>query len=175
MSEIFYNHFIYGPLTREEYQNMLKDLPNSSSTVIAEYFGFKYNGHGVCLNPNTEEIREGKLSVTLRTAQDKNGLWHIGLDWNAGSCGTSWAVSLGSKRQISFDTEKEARFALLCYVEKYLLSGIKRIQNTCYDYDEEDEDTDRGEKLKANKLKVHNKFLSKVRYYQEIYNNQTLF
>ena len=175
MSEFVYNHFIFGPLTREEYQRMLRDLPNSASMVLAEYFGFKYNIHGVCLNPNTEEIKEGKLSVTLRTSQDKNGLWHIGLDWDAGSCGGSWGCSLGGKNNVAYETEKEARFALLCYVEKYLLSGIKRIQYTCYDYDEEDEDTDRGERLKANKLKAHNKFLGKVRYYQEVYNNQTLF
>ena len=47
MSEVLYNHFILGPLTRDESEYATCELPNLISTVVVEYFGFKYNGSGM--------------------------------------------------------------------------------------------------------------------------------
>ena len=171
MSEVFYNHFIYGPLTREEYQNMLKDLPNSSNTILATYYGFNYNPHGICLNPNIERLGNKDYYVELRTAKNKAGKWVYAIDYSMRGGGGSYGVSCQGE---GFETENEAKFALLCYVEQ----GIRRRMEWLKDSPDLDEDDgfDYGErKLVKNRIKNCQELLKKVLYYQEVYNNQTLF
>ena len=171
MSEVFYNHFIYGPLTREEYQNIMKDLPNSSKTILATYHGFNYNPHGICLNPHKERFGDKDYYVELRTAMNKTGRWVCSVNWSMGGGGWSSGVWCGDK---DFETEEEAKYLLLTSVEAGLRRKIKSIEET-EEY-EDDYEFDYGELRKQeNRAKKCRSLLKKVLYYQEVYNNQTLF
>ena len=171
MSEVLYNHFIYGPLTRKEYQNMLKDLPNSSKTILATYHGFNYNPHGICLNPHKERFGDKDYYVELRTAMNKDGRWVCSVNWSMGGGGWSSGVRCGDK---DFETEEEAKYSLLTSVEAGLRRKIKAIEEA-EEY-EDDYEFDYGELRKQeNRAKKCRSLLKKVLYYQEVYNNQTLF
>lgn len=171
MEGIFYNSPIFGPLTKEEYQQFLCKLPQSSSSPVVTYHGFDYNPHGICLNPNKEKFGDKHYYVELRTAKNKAGRWVFAVDYSMNGGGCSYGVSC---RGEGFDTENEAKFALLCYVEQ----GIRRRMTSIKDSPSMDDDDgfDYGQrKLEKNRLKECQKLLKKVLYYQEVYNNQTLF
>lgn len=171
MKEVFYNSPIFGPLTREEYQQFLCKLPQSSSDPVVTYHGFDYNPHGICLNPNTERFGDGTYYVEMRTARNKAGRWVFAIDYSMNGGGCSYGVSCGGD---GFETEKEAKFALLCYAEQ----GIRRRIESIKDLPslDDDDDFDYGSrKLEKNRIKKCQNLLKKVLYYQEVYNNQTLF
>lgn len=172
MGKIYYNSPTLGPLTRDEYWDYLQKVPHSSSTPVVTWHGWEYNAHGVCLNPNTQEFCENPYSVEMRTAQNKEGKWVLGYSIHLNGGGSSCGANCNTK---AFETENEAKYALLCEVEQQILNRIEWEKNlpSCED---DDDGFDYGqEKLAKNREKKLLKLLSKVRYYQEIYNNQTLF
>lgn len=172
MEEVFYNSPIFGPLTRDEYWQLLRELPNSSSTPVISYYGFDYNPHGICLNPHKERLGDDKFYyVELRTAQNKAGRWVCSMDLSMGGGGWSYGVSCGDE---GFETEKEAKYSLLSSAETAIIRKIKSIQDA-EEYEENYEFDYGGQKLQENRVKKCNNLLKKVRYYQEVYNNQTLF
>ena len=169
--KVFYDSPIFGPLTKEEYQQFLCKLPQSSSDPVVSYHGFNYNSHGICLNPNKERFGDKKYYVELRTALNKAGRWVYAIDYSMNGGGHSYGVSC---RGEGFETENEAKFALLCYAEQ----GIRRRMEWLKDAPnlDDDDDFDYGqEKLYKNQIKNILNLLKKVTYYQEVYNNQTLF
>lgn len=172
MEEVFYNSPIFGPLTKEEYQQFLCTLPQSSSDPVVTYHGFDYNPHGICLNPHREKIGGDKFYyVELRTAQNKAGRWVCSLDLSMGGGGWSYGTFCGDE---GFETEKEAKYSLLTSAEAAIIRKIKSIQDA-EEYDEDYEFDYKEQRLQENQVKICNNLLKKVRYYQEVYNNQTLF
>ena len=100
--EVFYDSPIFGPLTKEEYQQFLCKLPQSSSDPVVTYHGFDYNPHGICLNPNKERFGDKNYYVELRTAQNKAGRWVCSVNWSMNGGGWSSGVWCGDK---GFETE----------------------------------------------------------------------
>ena len=170
MKGVYYNSPTLGPLNKEEYANLLRELPNSSDVPIVEWYGFKYNVNGICLNPNKEKIEAGKLYCELRTAQNRNGAWCFAIDLFMGGSSHSYGVSCRDK---GFETEKEAKYALLCYAERKIRNRMKDERDM--DVEEEDGCEYGAKKLKENRLKNLKKFLDAILYFQDVHNNLTLF
>ena len=169
--QVFYDSPIFGPLTKEEYQQFFCKLPQSSSDPVVTYHGFDYNPHGICLNPHKERFGDKDYYVELRTAMNKAGRWVCSVSWSMNGGGWSSGVWCGDK---SFETEDEAKYSLLTSVEAGLRRKIKAIEEA-EEY-EEDYEFDYGEQRKQeNRAKKCSNLLKKVLYYQEVYNNQTLF
>ena len=93
------------------------------------------------------------------------------MNWSMNGGGWSSGVSCGDK---GFETEEEAKYSLLTSVEARLRMKIKAIEES--EGYEDDCEYDYGELRKQeNRAKKCRSLLKKVLYYQEVYNNQTLF
>lgn len=93
------------------------------------------------------------------------------LDLSLGGGGWSYGTYCGDE---GFETEKEAKYSLLSSAETAIIRKIKSIQDA-EEY-EENYEFDYGEqRLQENRVKIYNNLLKKVRYYQDVYSNQTLF
>ena len=75
---------------------------------------FEFNEHDVCVNPNIPVQWDGKYtSVTIRTSQNKDGLWSFGESWQSsknGYCGCGCpCVSTNAE----YHSEKDAIIACI--------------------------------------------------------------
>lgn len=98
--------------TLDEYSDFCKS--SQSDNAVFEEYGFKWNIHDICLNPNTHKIIDDKGSYfDITTAKTRNG-WvygynYSGLDseWGGGGSGCYY----GDNKK--FNEEKDAIIAIL--------------------------------------------------------------
>lgn len=108
---------------------------HSSSEIVFEHNGFKFNIHDVCLTPNQPVNWKGKdCFFIISTAQSPNGKWEYGLDYNFHFSVGCHACGFVDDMNRGFQNERESIFeALKCLEEKCVMEITNNESRQEYD------------------------------------------